>query len=219
MHSSRAILVRYFAAALIIGLLMVASASVASAHEHRDVGEYTFVVGFRVEPALVDEVNGLDLRISHGHGDSAEPVEGLHETLQAEIRYGGETMPLDLRAVYNAPGRYTADIIPTATGAYTFRVFGTINGTEVDESFTSGPETFSEVGAKDTITFPAGTIGGGGSASDAQSTADTAQTIGIIALVAGLLGLGAGIAALVMTRDSRQSGVRVDRPASDTAGD
>src|SRR5690606_4850257 len=110
----------------------------------------------------------------------------------AEIIYGGETMPLELRAVFNAPGRYTADVLPTATGAYTFRIFGTIEGTEIDERFTSGPDTFSEIESKDAIMFPAGTSGeSGSSASDAQDTADSARTLAIVALIAGVLGIGA----------------------------
>lgn len=215
MHPTRAILARCLPIAFIIGVLMVASASVASAHEHREVGEYTFVVGFRVEPALLNQVNGLDLRVSRGHGDNAEPVEGLQETLQAEIRYGGETMPLNLRGVFNAPGRYTADVIPTETGAYSFRIFGTIEGTQVDETFTGGPETFSEIADTAPLQFPAGTAGGAADAGDDGA----AQTIAIIALVAGLLGLGAGIAALVMARGARPATAGAVRPASDPAGD
>src|SRR5687767_6870918 len=103
MRAHRTILARVLSVVVVLGMLMVASASVASAHERREIGEYTFVVGFRVEPALVDEVNGLDLRVSRGQGDAAEPIEGLENTLEAEIIYGGETMPLELRAVFNAP--------------------------------------------------------------------------------------------------------------------
>lgn len=204
MHANRSVLGRCLSVAFVLGLLMSLSVTVASAHEHREVGEFTMVVGFRMEPALVDEPNGLDLRVERGHGDAAEPVEGLAQTLQAEIMYGGETMPLTIRGVFNAPGRYTADVIPTSTGTYTFRVFGTIEGTEIDESFTGGPDTFSEVAAKTPISFPAPEAdGASGSAADAQDTADTAQMLGIVAIVIGVLGLGAGLAALMMARGSR----------------
>ena len=70
----------------------------ASAHEHREVGDYELTVGFTNEPAITDSPNGLDLRVQLGHGDEGTPVEGLAETLQAEIIFGGETRELELRA-------------------------------------------------------------------------------------------------------------------------
>jgi hypothetical protein len=69
------------------------------------------------------------------------------------------------------PGSYTAAVIPTAAGDYSFHIFGTINGDQVDETFTSGPNTFDTVTDAATLQFPkassqrsgilAGTIGGG----------------------------------------------------------
>jgi hypothetical protein len=135
----------------------------ASAHEHRTVGDYEFVVGFLNEPAVSGELNGLDLRVSQpsaatptadASADGA-PVEGLETTLQAEVIYGDQKMTLTLEAAYNAPGHYEAYFIPTAAGDYSFHVFGTINGTAVDETFTSGPDTFSTVIDRSTLEFPA----------------------------------------------------------------
>ena len=39
-------------------------------------------------------------------------------------------------------------------GDYTFRIYGTIDGTEIDESFTSGPETFGAVEDPAPLQFP-----------------------------------------------------------------
>ncbi|MBA3451046.1 MAG: hypothetical protein H0T18_07535 [Chloroflexia bacterium] len=39
-------------------------------------------------------------------------------------------------------------------GAYTFRIFGTIGDTEIDESFTSSPEGFSSVEDPTPFQFP-----------------------------------------------------------------
>src|SRR5690606_30123233 len=101
-------------------LVTVMLAGAVAAHEHREVGEYTFTVGFLGEPAIIEQPNGLDLRVERGHGDAAEPVEGLANTLEAEIIYGEERLPLEIRARFGMPGAYTADVIPTAIGAYTF---------------------------------------------------------------------------------------------------
>jgi hypothetical protein len=189
-------------------VLMLGLAATASAHEHREVGDYEFTVGFTGEPALVNEPNGLDLRVQLGHGDDGTPVEGLQETLQAEISFAGETKELELRARFGQPGAYTADIFPTAEGAYTFHIFGTIEGTDVDETFTSGPDTFAEVESTDAIAFPAtasGADSGDNAASDAQDTADSAKTLAIVGIIAGVLGLVAGGVGAMMAMNARNT--------------
>jgi hypothetical protein len=201
---------------VVILISLLVSPRPAAAHEHREVGEYEFSVGFMNEPALVNEPNGLILEISKPTGEHAEgeegdegeagtPVEGLEETLEAEIAYGGETKPLELRPVFNTPGAYTADVIPTAIGAYTFRIFGSLDGTEIDESFTSGPETFAEVTGTDAIAFPAagGDTAPSSAALDAEEAADSARTLAIVGIGVGFLGLAAGAAGLLAARNAR----------------
>jgi hypothetical protein len=72
------------------------------------------------------------------------------------VMFAGETKPLELRARFGQPGSYVADLLPTAEGTYSFRIFGTIEGTDIDETFTGGPDTFSEVESTDSIAFPTG---------------------------------------------------------------
>src|SRR6476469_3380565 len=110
------------AAVLAAGALL-ASAGLASAHEHRDVGNYTLVVGFLNEPAIANEPNGLSLRVetqaaagaatptaSPAAGDddafTGAPVEGLADTLQAEVKFGSQTQKLDLEPAFGQPGAY-----------------------------------------------------------------------------------------------------------------
>ena len=82
-------------------------------------------------------------------------VEGLTETLQAEVLYEDQTMALPLTAMWDDPAGYYSVFFPTAAeGDYTFRIFGTIDGTEIDESFTSGPETFGPVEDPAPLRFP-----------------------------------------------------------------
>ena len=149
--------------------LLVASATAlawsASAHEHRTVGSYELVVGFLNEPAVSGELNGLSLRVTVTPGADAAatpgaeaegaPVEGLETTLQAEVIYGDQRMPLTLAPAWQDPGHYTAPLIPTQPGDYSFHIWGTINGVDVDETFTAGPETFSTVIDRTTLEFPA----------------------------------------------------------------
>ncbi len=214
--------------------------SIARAHEHRDVGDYSLVVGFLNEPALVGEPNGLFLSVSkHAegtgpsngaeHADEGEhseeggeeggtPVEGLEETLQAEVIIGGgaETMPLELEPLFGQPGAYVAHFIPTRVGDYSFRIFGSIEGMDVDERFDSGPETFSSVNDVADLQFPdkvpspaelqdavsrleARVVALEGSSSG-EGRANLGIGLGIAGLIVGAGGLGVGLAALSRAR-------------------
>ncbi len=151
-----------------VGLALATMLIVTSAiaHEHREVadGQFEMTVGFLNEPAFVNLQNGFDLRVVT-LGDDATPtdddedggtipVEGLSDTLEVTVIYGDQEMELELEPVYNQPGAYRAIFFPTATRAYTFHVTGEIEGNEIDETFTSGPETFSEVEPIEPLQFP-----------------------------------------------------------------
>jgi hypothetical protein len=180
----------------VLGVLMPAIVGVgtALAHEVREVGDYTFVVGFADEPVYSGQKSGLDLRVSRGE----EPVEGLEETLTAEVTFGDDTRALDISAAFGEPGAYRSVFFPTAAGPYTFHISGEIEGTPIDEAFTSGPDTFSEVqdvtGGQFPVQFPAT----GDIVRDAEAGA-AAATTATIALVLGGAGLLAGLAALGLT--------------------
>ncbi|MGH9197667.1 MAG: hypothetical protein ACRD1T_18230 [Acidimicrobiia bacterium] len=217
-------MLRFSAAGLaaIIGITLsgVFSGTPASlAHEHRAVGNYEFVVGWLNEPALAYEPNGLSLRITffpngvpEEESEEAEaegqPVEGLEETLQAEIIAGGgaQTRELTLEPAFNDPGHYESVIIPTVPGDYSFRVFGDLEGQQIDESFTSGPETFSVIEEVAELQFPeelqapsaAGSTSEG--TSESSSSDDTARILGIVGIIVGVIGLGAGGLAIASRR-------------------
>jgi hypothetical protein len=179
---------------------------------------YEFVVGWLNEPALAYEPNGLSLRITlfpngvpEEESEEAEvegqPVEGLEEALQAEIIAGGgaQTKELTLEPAFNDPGHYESVIIPTVPGDYTFRVFGDLEGQEIDESFSSGPETFSVIEEVSELQFPEelkapSSAGSESKTSSNSSSDDTARILGIIGIVAGVLGLGAGGLAVASRR-------------------
>lgn len=204
--------------ALSLALLLV-PATPASAHESREVGDYQLTVGFSVEPALINEPNGLSLAVQSGTEEDGPPVEGLQETLEAEVTYAGETKELELRARFGQPGSYIADIFPTAEGTYTFRIIGTIEGTEIDESFTGGPDTFSEVESTSDIAFPAtegsADDGAGAAVSEAQDAADSARTLAIISIIMSVISLaavaGGAIGVMRVARSARATDVPATR--------
>ena len=152
------------------------------------------------------------------------PVEGLEDSLKVEIRHvaTGGTRVLELRAMPEEPGRYTADIIPTAQGVYEMRVFGKVEGTDIDETFASfgGGGGFSDVLPASDLQFPEqlpgvrqiegavrGAISTAEQAQDAALSAQTASatnggasanTLSIIGIVLGAIGMIAGAGGLTV---------------------
>jgi hypothetical protein len=143
----------------------------ASAHESRkvDTNKYQFVVGWLNEPAYSGFLNSVDLSVydltgsanatpaASSGGDDAplgKPVDGLADTLKVDVVNGSQKMTLDLAPRYNEPGKYSGYVIPTVAGDYSFHVYGTIDGDKIDETFTSGPNTFGSVIDSKTIQFP-----------------------------------------------------------------
>ena len=145
---------------------------ITSAHESRkvDSDKYQFVVGWLNEPAYSGFLNSIDLTVTHlsgsanatpvassdGDNDASAgtPVTGLEDTLKAEVINGGQKMALNLEPRYNQPGKYSGYAIPTVASDYSFHIYGTINGDQIDETFTSGPNTFGSVIDSKTIMFP-----------------------------------------------------------------
>ena len=154
----------FAALALLFGMLP----SGASAHEHRDIagGQYSMVVGFLDEPAVAGEKNGLWFSVAKHEGtetpaaeseegeEEGTPVVGLDQTLKAEVILGDQKMDLPLSPSFGEPGAYESVFIPTAEGDYTFHIFGDIEGTAIDETFTSSPEGFDAVQAREPLEFP-----------------------------------------------------------------
>ena len=138
------------------GVLMVMLALMAtvSAHEGREVGDgkYEVEFGWRGEPAYTTLLNGPELVI-RTVGDG-QPIEGLDEMLRLEVNYGGKSKVLRLRAVLDSPGSYTADLIPTQPGDYSFHLTGKIGDAIIDEVFDSSKGEFSTVEPISDIQFP-----------------------------------------------------------------
>jgi hypothetical protein len=208
----------------IIGIIVFGTASAppeTSAHEVRAVGNYQFVVGFLNEPAFAYEPSGLDLIVTFfpngvPEGEEAEgegqPVEGLEETLQAEVIAGGgaATKEIPIEPAFGDPGVYESPMIFSAPGDYSFHIFGEIEGQEIDETFVSGPETFgpmenpNEIEFPDQLAPPATTDGSSDSTSDSSSDSsssdDTARIIAIIGIIVGVIGIAVAGLALAARR-------------------
>ena len=184
--------------ATVLSVALVAlTAGGALAHESREVGEHTFVVGFMDEPVFTGQKSGLEFLVTLGE---EKPVEGLEETLQAQVTFGSETRDLEISPRFGEPGAYESVFFPTAAGPYTFRIFGEVEGEPFNESFTSGPETFGEVeelaGGQFPVQFPAtaDVVAGAEAGAAAATQATIALVLAILGLLAGLVALGLTLA-------------------------
>lgn len=160
----------------IFSMLLLAVALIpASAHEGREVEDYTLVFGWRVEPAYAGMMNGPEIILSIGHSDhddhSGEDDHGddhssddhdevidlgsLDVDLRAVVSFGSQTATVTFRRAFGTVDHFIADLIPTLPGDYTFRVYGTIGDLEVNETFSSADGQFSTVEPAGDIMFPA----------------------------------------------------------------
>ena len=199
---------RSFRSFLLVVLLVGGffSASSASAHEHRHVGKYEFVVGFLNEPAFEGELNAMSVRITNA--ETKQPIENLEKTLKAQLIFGSEQRDMVLTPVWNDAGHYKAHFYPTKSGAYTFRFFGDVEGAQIDEKFTSKPGGFNEVQAPAELQFPAKVPANAELTTQlaaAQNSVRTATLLGSGGLLLGLVSLGLAFMAL---RGRRTSVVR-----------
>ncbi len=184
---------------LLSGALVLPGA--AFAHEHREIGDYVFVVGFLNEPAFQGEQNGISVTITRK--DTGEPVAGLAETLKAEVIMGAEQREMTLHQAWGdtwgEQGHYTAPFYPTAAGDYTFRFFGEIEGARVDDTFKSGPGRFNGVQAPSSVQFPAVEP----TTAEVKAELAGARVVAFAGFTAGLLGLMGSVALLLRSRRTR----------------
>ena len=227
---------------MILAALAVATTAVALAHGDEEVGDYKLVVGFFNEPAYEGGVNAVSVRVTlagdsagmsgstgmsgMSHSEDAVGVEGLDQTLQVEVTYvpTSTSKTMDLLAVYGDPGHYVAYFIPTAPGHYRFRLIGTIEGDEIDETFESmaGGGEFDDVRSQTGLHFPeprpslreleSAVRGAQDMAQQAQiaaaaedSDSDAGALLGIIGIVVGAAGVAIAAAAMVVATRARNS--------------
>ncbi len=198
-------------AALVLILALSGGPGSVSAHEHRTVAEkYEFVVGWNGEPAIGGQPNAVWVGITLFEGGVPEiteenededlggvPVEDASENLKVTVSTGGgaDSIELPLEPSFGEPGAYVSTPIIPAPGDYAFAFSGTLpDGTAVDETFESGPDTFDTVDDPAELQFPAATA----AASDTSSSSDSDDDTGTIALVVALVAVVAAAVAVIL---------------------
>jgi len=223
-----------FSLVLCACLIVLASAPSAWAHEHRVITingqQVELIVGWVDEPPYAGEVNAVDFWAHYinatcpqGTESTTCPVYGLDQSLQVQVTTGQQSTTLTFSPNLSDDippqfyGEYTANLMPTAAGDYSFRIFGNVNGTMVNETFTCGPTTFECVDPATEIQFPTQIASGSDlqtALSNAQSQVANMQTeitnmqsqvqsaylIGGVGVVAGIIGVAVGTVAILKSK-------------------
>jgi hypothetical protein len=196
-------------------LLLLVGAPLAVAHESRKVGPYEFVVGWSDEPTFTGAKNAVGLSISDFKTE--EPItEKLPVELEVEVIFeDASTGPLTMEPSFSDPSFFEADLAPTRPGEYTFHFTGTVGDAEVDEEFTSGPDTFNSPQDLKEIQFPVQDPNTAelterldqelprvqeeavAAATESASDDDSGQTLAVIALALGVVAVILGIVAVM----------------------
>ena len=142
-------------AVVLAALLVPVLAAPAYAHGEHKVDKYTFVVGFGTEPGYAGVTNSVQLIISN-NGKPVTDAKGLKAAVST-----GDAEPKEMALEpyfgegWGEQGDYRAFFIPTAPGAYTFRITGTLGGKKIDKSYTSGKDGFDEITDPAEVQYPA----------------------------------------------------------------
>jgi hypothetical protein len=166
---------RRCAAAVAAGALLAlaTSAVAASAHYVFTAGKYRVAIGWEFEPpsgadTYVDAQNAVQVFIDiasaadpHGTPVATLNADCTHPDFQVTVTVGSTmSSPFCPAPAYDSDtgtGRhdeYDYPLIPTVVGTYTFHIYGTIDGTPIDQKVTSGPTTFDSIADSSSVEFP-----------------------------------------------------------------
>jgi hypothetical protein len=147
---------RTAAGAAVVAVLLVPLLGVpASAHGEYKVANYTLEVGFGTEPGYAGVTNSVQVMISN-NGKPVTDAKGLKVAVST-----GDAEPRQMALEpyfgddFGEPGDYRAFFIPTAPGAYTFKLTGSLGGKRIDQSYTSGKDGFDEIVDPSEAQYPA----------------------------------------------------------------
>ena len=109
--------------------------------------DYLFVVGSIGEPLYVDQKSGVEFFAYwpdpsdpvNSQANGTKPIEGLESMLKVDVSAGDKNRTLDFEPAFRDPGHYEASFFPTVETTYNYTVFGNINGTSFNATWTCSP--------------------------------------------------------------------------------
>lgn len=151
MTKSKQFLVTAVLLSLVATIVFVSPFSIkpAEAHITKVFGNYLVEIGWDNEPVYTGLVNGAQVTIKKGSGDTAQPVINALKDLQISIKYGTITKPLDFLPSSTVDGQYHAVLIPTRVGTYSLIFAGTVEGQAINAEI-----PLDDVASVDSLNFP-----------------------------------------------------------------
>jgi hypothetical protein len=139
--------------ALLISSLLVAPVLQMSYAHQRALFEingkdYLFVIGSANEPLYVDDKTAATLDAywpnasdpTNTDANGTQPIIGLEEMLQVEILAGDKNLTSNFEPAYGELGSYESETFyPTVPTTFSYRIFGDVNGTAFDVTFSCNP--------------------------------------------------------------------------------
>jgi hypothetical protein len=186
-------------------------AAPAAAHEDHVVGSLLVSIGWANEPALTGVPNAVEVVVTTSEGG---PITELGSSaLTVEVTFGTETSVFGL-APHGASGGFTALIVPTQPGTYTFHVSGVVLEQPIDITTVCSEQTFDCVTDISSAQFPSVDLSDGqlterldrelARAERAEDTAATARTLAVAALAVAGFGVFAGVVLGIRRGHSRR---------------
>jgi hypothetical protein len=189
------VLVSAVVAVSLVTLSMVA----LGAHDRKNAGALTVVLGWGTEPAFSGSLNAVVVSLA----DRTGPLAKAEGELSVEVTFGTERVTLALEPVFNRPHEFHAPLVPTRAGTYTFHVTGRINKQPIDITSTCADSTFHCVTDASAIQFPVKDPSVGQlaeridrslpRADDATAAARSARLLAIAALGISIAGVAAAL--------------------------
>jgi hypothetical protein len=182
-------------------VIVVVACVAISAHDRKNAGALSIVIGWATEPAFSGSMNGVVVSLA----DRAGPLTKADGSLSVEVTFGTERITLPLAAGLNRPHEFHAALVPTRAGTYTFHVTGRINNQPIDVTSTCGERTFHCVTDAGALQFPVRDPSAGElaerisraapRADEATQTARSARMLALAAIAVSLI----AIASVVIT--------------------
>jgi hypothetical protein len=138
----------------IIAVSMLAAPVLQMSYAHQralfDIGgkDYLFVIGSANEPLYVDDKTAATLDAywpnasdpTNSRANGTQPITGLENMLKVEILAGDKNMTSNLDPAFGEVGKYESETFyPTVQTTFDYRIYGNINGTNFDVTFSCQP--------------------------------------------------------------------------------
>jgi hypothetical protein len=105
----------------------------AFAHETFSFGNLSITPGWEVEPPLINQLNSIEINITRNEAEgNSVAVRNAFSNLDASIKSGGLTKPLDFEPQEESAGLYRAIILPTQVGSYSIVLIGRIDSQTIN---------------------------------------------------------------------------------------